>query len=106
MLVGACLYLGALSAIMAFRAISLVSTWTSESRDADFASSLEVLRDAGLSADGAETAYKAIATAVAVLAACGVIFAFFAARGDRASRVGLTITVGIAGGSWPASVRK
>nr|MCW2728022.1 hypothetical protein [Aeromicrobium sp.] len=97
MLTGACLYLGTLSVIMAIRAVALVSSWNAENRAADFASTLEVLRDAGLGASGAETFYKAFVTGVAVLAACGAVFALYTARGHRPSRVGLTIVVGVAG---------
>lgn len=97
MLAGACLYLGTLSVIMAIRAISLVSTWNSDGRATDFEATLEALRDAGLSASAAETFYKALITAVAVLAACGAVFALYTARGHRASRVGMTVVIGIAG---------
>lgn len=97
MLAGACLYIGALAVIMAIRAVTLVSTWNAENRASEFRRSLEVLRDAGLSASGAETVYKVLATAVAVFAACGAVFAIYAARGQRSSRLGLTIAIGIAG---------
>jgi hypothetical protein len=96
-LAGACFYLGLLSAVIAVRAISMVSTWNSENRAADVAPVLRALRDAGLSADGAETFYRTFVTVVAVLAAAGVVFAVFTARGDRASRVGMTVSVGLAG---------
>jgi hypothetical protein len=96
-LAGACFYLGLLSAVIAVRAISMVSTWNSENRAADVAPVLRGLRDAGLSADGAETFYRTFVTVVAVLAAAGVVFAVFTARGDRASRVGMTVSVGLAG---------
>ncbi|MFC5677197.1 hypothetical protein [Aeromicrobium endophyticum] len=96
-LAGACFYLGLLSAVIAVRAITMVSTWNSENRAADVAPALRALRDAGLSADGAATSYRTFVTAVAVLAAAGVVFAIFTARGDRASRVGMTVAIGIAG---------
>ena len=96
-LTGACLYLGALAAIMSIRAVTLVSSWNSENRAADFGGSLDALRDAGLSASGAETFYKTLVTVVAVLAACAVVFAIYTSRGDRVSRAGLTATIGIVG---------
>jgi hypothetical protein len=96
-LTGACLYLGTLSAIMAVRAITLVSTWNADNRAAEAAGTLQALRDAGLSAGGAESAFKTFVTVVAVLAACGVVFAVYTARGHRPSRVGLTVVLGIAG---------
>lgn len=96
-LTGACLYLGALSAIMSIRAIALVSSWNADNRAADFAGSLKDLRDAGLSASGAETFYKTMLTVVAVLAACGAVFAVYTSRGHRASRVGMTVVIGVVG---------
>lgn len=96
-LTGACLYLGALAAIMSIRAVTLVSSWNSENRARDFAGPLEALRDAGLSVSGAETFYKTLITVVAVFAACAAVFAIYTSRGERASRVGLTVTIGAAG---------
>ena len=95
-LTGACIYLGALSAIIAIRAISVVSSWNAENRAADFAGVLKVLRDAGLGAAGAETFYKSIVTVIAVLAACAAVFAAYVTRAHRASRVGLTVTLSVA----------
>lgn len=97
MLAGACLYLGTLSLIIAGRAIALVASWNADNRAAEFSSTLKSLRDAGMSASGAETFYKVVITAVAVLAACGAVFALYTARGHRASRIGMTIVIGIAG---------
>jgi hypothetical protein len=96
-LAGACFYLGLLATVIAVRAITMVSTWNSENRAADVAPALRALRDAGLSADGADTFYRTFVTVVAVLAAAGVVFAVFTARGDRASRVGMTVAIGAAG---------
>lgn len=96
-LTGACLYLGLLSAVIAVRAVSLVSSWNAESRADEVATYLAAMRDAGMDAGSAESAYKVFVTVVAVLAAMGVVFAVFTARGDRASRVGMTVTVGAAG---------
>ncbi|MET0821648.1 MAG: hypothetical protein ABWY58_11840 [Aeromicrobium sp.] len=96
-LAGACFYLGLLSAVISVRAITMVSTWNSENRAADVAPALRALRDAGLGADGAETFYRTFVTVVAVLAAAGVVFAVFTARGDRVSRVGMTVVIGGAG---------
>jgi hypothetical protein len=96
-LTGACFYLGLLSAVMSVRAITLVSSWNSENRAADVAIVLRALRDAGLSADGAETFYRTFLTVLAVLAAAGVVFAVFTAQGDRASRVGITVAIGVVG---------
>lgn len=96
-LAGACFYLGLLSAVIAVRAITMVSTWNSENRAADVAPALRALRDAGLSADGAQSFYRTFVSVVAVLAAAGVVFAFFTARGDRASRIGMTVAIGAAG---------
>lgn len=96
-LTGACLYLGTLAAIMSIRAVVIVSSWNAENRAADFSAALRALRDAGLSADGAENAYRGLLTAVAVLGACAVVFAVYAARGQASSRLGLTITIGLTG---------
>ncbi|MET0927965.1 MAG: hypothetical protein ABWX74_00530, partial [Aeromicrobium sp.] len=90
-LAGACIYLGALSAILSIRAAVMVSTWNGGNRADEFDLALDALRDSGLSRSGAETSYKVLLTVVAVLAACGAVFAIFTARGDRASRIGLTI---------------
>lgn len=94
---GACLYLGVLSAIIAIRAVTVVSSWNSESREDDFAGALDALRDAGLSASGAVTTYKTMIVVVAVLAACGAVFAVYTAQGHRSSRVGMTVAIGVAG---------
>lgn len=96
-LAGACLYLGLLAAVMSIRAVTMVSSWNADSRADDVATGLRLLRDAGLGADGAETAYKAGLTVLAVLGAMGVVFAVFTARGDRASRVGMTVVIGVTG---------
>lgn len=96
-LTGACLYLGLLSAVISVRAVSLVSSWNAESRADEVATYLTAMRDAGMGAESAESAYKVFATVVAVLGAMGVIFAIYTARGDRASRIGMTVTVGTAG---------
>ncbi|KAA1380045.1 hypothetical protein [Aeromicrobium fastidiosum] len=96
-LTGACLYLGLLAAVISTRAVTVVSSWNAENRAADVSGALRVLRDAGMGADAAESAYKVLVTVIAVLAAAGAVFAVFTARGDRASRVGMTVTVGIAG---------
>ena len=96
-LVGACVYLGALSAIVSIRAISMVTSWNGSDRAEDVAPALRALRDAGLSRADAESGYKIFLTVLAVLAACGVVFAVFTAQGQRVSRVGLTIAVGLTG---------
>jgi hypothetical protein len=97
LLTGACLYLGLLSTVISIRAVTVVSTWNAENRAADVAFALRALRDAGLGADGAETFYRGFVTVLAVLAAAGAVFAVFTAKGDRASRVGMTVTIGFAG---------
>lgn len=96
-LAGACVYLGALAAIIAIRAMTLVSTWNADSRAEELDRVLDVIRDLGASQGGAETGYKIFLTVVAVLAACSVVFAIYTARGDRSSRIGLTATIGVAG---------
>ncbi|MET0448279.1 MAG: hypothetical protein ABW004_07725, partial [Aeromicrobium sp.] len=96
-LAGACIYLGTLSAIVSIRAAAMVSTWNGGNRADEFDVVLDALRDSGLSQSGAETTYKVLLTVVAVLAACGAVFAIFTARGDRASRIGTTISVVAAG---------
>jgi hypothetical protein len=96
-LAGACIYLGALSAILSIRAATVVSTWNGDDRAAEFGLVLDAMRDAGLSQSDAESTYRVLLTVVAVLAACGAVFAIFTARGDRASRVGLTVAVGVSG---------
>lgn len=97
LLTGACLYLGAMALIMAFRAVTIVSSWNGENRADEFSGALQALRDAGLSASGAETFYKVLVTVVAVLAACGVVFAVYTSRGHRASRIGMTVAIGFSG---------
>lgn len=96
-LTGACLYLGLLSAVMSIRAITVVSSWNAEDRASEVGTSLGLLRDAGMGADAAESVYKAFLTVLAVLGAAGVVFAVYTARGDRVSRIGMTVTIGIAG---------
>lgn len=96
-LAGACVYLGALAAILAIRAITLVTTWNADSRAKEFDRVIDTIRDLGASQAGAETGYKIFLTVVAVVAACAVVFAVYTARGDRASRFGLTATIGLAG---------
>lgn len=96
-LAGACVYLGALSAIIAIRAMTLVSTWNADSRADELDGVLGVIGDLGASEAGAEAGYRVFLTVVAVLAACGVVFAVYTARGDRASRIGLTATIGVSG---------
>lgn len=97
-LAGACVYLGALAAIIAIRAITLVSTWNADRRADEFDRVLDVVvRDLGATRAGAEDGYKVFLTVVAVLAACAVVFAIFTARGDRGSRLGLAITIGVVG---------
>jgi hypothetical protein len=96
-LVGACVYLGALSAIVSIRAMNMVATWNGGDRADDVAPALRALGDAGLSRADAESGYKIFLTVLAVLAACGVVFAVFTAQGQRVSRVGLTIAVGVSG---------
>lgn len=96
-LAGACVYLGALSAIIAIRAITLVSTWNAERRSDEFDRVLDVVRDSGASQSGAETGYKIFLTVIAVLAACAVVFAVYTARGDRGSRIGLAVTIALVG---------
>lgn len=97
LLAGACFYLGMLAAIMAVRAVTVVSSWNGDNRASEFTGTLDALRDAGLGAAGAETAYKSFLTVIAVLAASGAVFAVYTARGDRASRVGMTVVIGISG---------
>lgn len=96
-LAGACVYLGALAAIIAIRAFTYVTTWNAENRVDEFDRVLDALRDGGLSQAGAETSYKIFLTVIAVLGACAVVFAIYTARGDRASRIGLSVTIGIIG---------
>jgi hypothetical protein len=96
-LVGACVYLGALSAIVSIRAINMVTGWNGSDRAADVAPALRALRDAGLSQADAESGYKIFLTVLAVLAACGVVFAVYTARGQHVSRIGLTVVVGLSG---------
>ena len=96
-LVGACVYLGALSAIVSIRAIAMVAGWNGSDRAADVAPALRALRDAGLSQADAESGYKIFLTVLAVLAACGVVFAVYTARGQHVSRIGLTVVVGLSG---------
>ncbi|MET1036918.1 MAG: hypothetical protein ABW075_01510 [Aeromicrobium sp.] len=96
-LAGACIYLGALSAILSIRAMTLVTTWNGDNRAEQLDSWVNGLREAGLGRTGAEDVLKLTLAVIAVVAACGVVFAIFTARGDRASRVGLTITVAVSG---------
>ncbi len=96
-LAGACVYLGVLAAIIAIRAFTNVTTWNAENRADEFDRVLGALRDGGLNQAGAESSYKIFLTVIAVLGACAVVFAVYTARGDRASRIGLSATIGVAG---------
>lgn len=97
LLTAACTYLGVMAAIQSIRAITLVSTWNAEDGADKVSPQLEVLRDSGISQASAESGYKVFLTVLAVLAAAGVVFAIYTARGDRASRVGLTVVMGLVG---------
>lgn len=97
MLAAACAYLGGLAAIQSIRAMVLVSTWNAENGADKVAPLLRALRDGGMSQASAESAYKVFLTVLAVLAAAGVVFAVYTARGDRASRVGLTVVMTLVG---------
>lgn len=97
LLTAACAYLGGLAAIQSIRAISLVSTWNGDNAAEKVSPYLEALRDSGLSQASAESAYKIFLTVLAVLAAAGVVFAVYTARGDRVSRIGLTVVMGVVG---------
>lgn len=96
-LAGVCVYLGALSAIVSIRAMNMVTSWNGGDRADDVAPALRGLRDAGLSQVEAEDGYKIFLTVLAVLAACGVVFAVYTARGQQVSRIGLTVVVGLSG---------
>lgn len=97
MLTATCVYLGMFAVIQAISAMDLVGSWNGNNASDRVTGPLSVLRDAGLSQATAESSYKAFVTVLAVLAAAGVVFAVYTARGDRASRVGLTITSVIVG---------
>ncbi|AWB93674.1 hypothetical protein [Aeromicrobium chenweiae] len=97
LLTAACAYLGGIAAIQSIRAISLVSTWNAENGAEKVSPQLEALRDSGISQASAESGYKVFLTVLAVLAAAGVVFAIYTARGDRASRIGLTVVMGLVG---------
>lgn len=96
-LAAACLYLGVLAAIQSVRAITLVSTWNGDNAADRVAPQLDALRDAGMTQASAESAYKVFLTVLAVLAAAGVVFAIYTARGDRVSRIGLTVSMTFVG---------
>ncbi|MRK00277.1 hypothetical protein GEV27_01960 [Aeromicrobium sp. S22] len=100
LLTAACAYLGGLAAIQSIRTISLVSSWNGDNAAEKVSPYLEALRDAGMSQASAESGYKVFLTVLAVLAAAGVVFAIHTARGDRVSRIGLTVVMGLVGVSF------
>lgn len=95
-----CLYLGLFAAIQAISAMSMVSTWNGNKGAEQVSGILKALRESGATPSGAETGYKVFLTVLAVLAAAGVVFAVYTARGDQASRIGLTIVMPIVGLSF------
>lgn len=100
MLTATCLYLGLFALIQAISAVDLVTTWNGENGADRVSAILKALRESGASAGGAESGYKVFLTVLAVLAAAGVVFAIYTARGDRASRVGLTVVMVVVGLSF------
>lgn len=100
MLTATCLYLGLFALIQAISAVDLVTTWNGENGADRVSAILKALRESGASAGGAESGYKVFLTVLAVLAAAGVVFAIYTARGDRASRVGLTVVMVLVGLSF------
>lgn len=100
MLTATCMYLGLFALIQAISAVDLVTTWNGNKGAERVSTILKALREAGASAEGAESGYKIFLTVLAVLAAAGVVFAIYTARGDRASRVGLTIVMVLVGVSF------
>ncbi|WP_456695855.1 hypothetical protein [Aeromicrobium sp. P5_D10] len=100
MLTATCLYLGLFALIQAISAVDLVTTWNGENGADRVSAILKALRESGASASGAESGYKVFLTVLAVLAAAGVVFAIYTARGDRASRIGLTVVMILVGLSF------
>jgi hypothetical protein len=97
MLSATCFYLGLFAVVQAISAMDLVGSWNGNNASDRVSGALSALRDAGLSQASAESSYKGFITVLAVLAAAGVVFAVYTARGDRASRVGLTVTSVVVG---------
>lgn len=97
MLTATCVYLGVFALIQTISAIDLVSTWNGENGADRVQRALQALRDTGMGQGEAESFYKGFLTVLAALAASGIIFAIYTARGDRASRWGLTIVMTIVG---------
>lgn len=99
-LTATCMYLGLFALIQVVSAINLVTTWNGENGADRVSGILKVLRESGASVDGAESGFKVFLTVLAVLAAAGVVFAIYTARGDRASRLGLTVVMVVVGLSF------
>ncbi|MFI5430266.1 hypothetical protein [Aeromicrobium sp. UC242_57] len=97
MLTATCLYLGLFALIQAISAVDLISTWNGENSADRVSSIIKVIRESGASQAGAESGYKIFLTVLAVMAASGVVFAIYTARGDRASRIGLSIVMPVVG---------
>lgn len=96
-LTATCAYLGVFALIQTISAIDLISTWNGENGADRVKVALEALRDSGMSAGEAESFYKGFLTVLAAMSAAGIVFAIFTARGDRASRWGLTIVMAFVG---------
>lgn len=96
-LTATCVYLGVFALIQTISAIDLISTWNGENGADRVKVALEALRDSGMSQGEAESFYKGFLTVLAAMAASGIVFAIFTARGDRASRWGLTIVMAVVG---------
>lgn len=93
-----CIFVGVGSALLLVNLVSTLSSWGSiELQDAvREALATEPLKEAGIGLDQALDALRYAAYVGVVLTASGAVFALYAARGHRTSRVMLTILCGLA----------
>lgn len=93
-----CIFVGVGSALLLVNLVSTLSSWGSiELQDAvREALATEPLKEAGIGLDQALDALRYAAYVGVVLTASGAVFALYAARGHRTSRIMLTILCGLA----------
>lgn len=87
----ACLYLGGIFAIQLVRALVVVVGVSSPDGQDDVKRQIGWFRTDGASFADAVSIYRIVLTIVVILAASGVVFAVYAARGHHPSRILLTV---------------
>ncbi|MBC7629881.1 hypothetical protein [Aeromicrobium sp.] len=91
MLVSACLYLGMICLILGIQVVTILTQWNTIDGQANVKSQTKTFVQDGMSQADANTTYRVLLTALAVFAACGVVFAAYTAMGHRVSRIILTV---------------